>query len=38
MATKRTHTDKEIGAKITTIYQNNGWTLEIINWPDGTVE
>ena len=38
MATKRTHNNKETGAKITTIYQDNGWVLEIIQWPDGTVE
>ena len=32
------HTDKETGAKITTIYQSNGWIVDVIEHLDGTRE
>ena len=38
MAYKIVHTDKETGAKITTIYQDNGWICDIYEYPGGTLE
>lgn len=36
MEYKIVHTDKETGAKVTTIYQDNGWICDIWEYPDGT--
>lgn len=33
---KTTHIDADTGAKVSTIYQNNGWTCEVWEYPDGT--
>lgn len=35
---KIVHKDKETGAKITTVYQSNGWIVDIWEYPDGTRE
>lgn len=36
MAYKTTHIDKDTNAKVTTIYQDNGWICEVWVYPDGT--
>ena len=33
-----TYTDKETGAKVSAIYQDNGWIYEVLEYPDGTIE
>ena len=35
---KITHTDKESGAKVSTIYQENGWIVDVWEYPDGSRE
>ena len=35
---KITHIDRETGATVHTIYQNNGWICEVWYYPDGTRE
>ena len=35
---KIVHKDKETGAKITTVYQDNDWIVDIYEYPDGTRE
>ena len=36
MAYKTTHIDRASGAKVSTIYQDNGWICEVWEYPDGT--
>ena len=36
MSIKTVHTDKESGAKVSVIYQDNGWICEVWEYPDGT--
>ena len=38
MEYKIVHTDKETGAKVSVIYQDNGWICEVWEHPDGTRE
>lgn len=38
MEYKIVHKDKESGTKITTIYQDNGWIVDVYEYPDGTRE
>jgi len=36
MEYKTVHTDRETGAKVSVIYQDNGWICEVWEYPDGT--
>ena len=36
MTYKTVHKDAETGAKVSTIYQDNGWMCEVWEYPDGT--
>lgn len=38
MEYKTVHTDKETGAKVSTIYQDNDWVVDVWEYPDGSRE